>query len=159
MISAGCPWAPRSRTRYLPRSPARFRRWSARRVSQRAFCRGYAERADFSALDILDSSWKVIEQNLHLAGDQIRQRGSSAPVRHVKHVDAGHHLEQLARHVRRSPVTGGGHSDFAWIGLGERDELGTVVAVTDGCTSITLVSSIVPATGALSRRKSYGSLS
>jgi len=35
----------------------------------------------------------------------------------------------------------------------------TVVAGTDGCTSITLVSSIVPATGALSRRKSYGSLS
>jgi hypothetical protein len=35
----------------------------------------------------------------------------------------------------------------------------TVLAGTSGCTTITLVSSIVPATGSLSRAKSNGSLS
>jgi hypothetical protein len=34
--------------------------------------------------------------------DQIGERGSSASIRHVHHVDAGHHLEQLARNVGAS---------------------------------------------------------
>ena len=50
--------------------------------------------------------------------------GAAAAIGHVNHVDAGHHLEQLARHVRWRAGAGRGHADLARIGLGVGDELG-----------------------------------
>jgi hypothetical protein len=44
-------------------------------------------------------------------------------IRHVKHVDAGHHLEQLARHMDRRSDTGRAHIDLAGVGLRIGDEL------------------------------------
>ena len=41
----------------------------------------------------------------------------------MHHVDPGHVLEQLARHVRRGADAGRGHVDLAGIGLGVGDEL------------------------------------
>src|SRR6476620_3014342 len=42
----------------------------------------------------------------------------------MNHIDAGHHLEQLASHVARSPVAGRCHVGFARVGLGVSNELG-----------------------------------
>ena len=39
----------------------------------------------------------VVNMHLHPAADQVGERGSAAAIGHVHHVDAGHHLEQLAR--------------------------------------------------------------
>ena len=36
------------------------------------------------------------EHDLHLSAEQIGERGRRAAIRHVDHVDAGHHLEQFA---------------------------------------------------------------
>ena len=37
-----------------------------------------------------------LKHDLHLSAEQIGERRASAAIRHVNHVDAGHHLEQLA---------------------------------------------------------------
>ena len=41
------------------------------------------------------------EHDLHLSAEQIGQRGRPAAIGHVNHVDAGHHLEQLAGNMGR----------------------------------------------------------
>jgi len=48
---------------------------------------------------MLDCSSHAAEVNLHLPADEISQRGRFPTIRHVYHVDASHHLEQLAKHV------------------------------------------------------------
>ena len=50
-------------------------------------------------------------------------RGRAALVRDVRHVDAGHALEQLARHVRRAAVAARSERELARVGLAVRDEL------------------------------------
>ena len=55
---------------------------------------------------------------------QIGKRGRRAAIRHVNHVDAGHHLEQLAGYMGGVPVPARRHVDLARIGLGIGDELG-----------------------------------
>ena len=61
---------------------------------------------------------------LHLPAEQIIQRRRHAPIGDMHHVDAGHHLEQLARNM----AAGGGarrrHVEFAGMGLGVGDEFG-----------------------------------
>ncbi len=54
--------------------------------------------------------------------DHVRDGRRRAAIRHVHHVDARQHLEQLARHVDRRAVAGGGHVELAGIGLGVGDE-------------------------------------
>ena len=44
------------------------------------------------------------QMNLHLSAEQIGQRGRVAAIGHVDHVDAGHHLEQLAGDMGRRPM-------------------------------------------------------
>ena len=55
---------------------------------------------------------------------RVGQRRRRAAIRHVTHVDAGHHLEQLAGDVVRRPVASRRHVELAGIGLGIGDELG-----------------------------------
>ena len=62
--------------------------------------------------------------NLHLPTDQIEERRSPAAIGYVLHVDTGHHLEQLTRHMGRSPVAARRHVDFARVGLRISHELG-----------------------------------
>ena len=45
-------------------------------------------------------------------------------MRHVLHVDAGHHLEQLTRDVLLAPDTARAHVGLARIGFGIGDEFG-----------------------------------
>ena len=63
------------------------------------------------------------EHDLELPADQIGKRERLAAVRDVDHVDAGHHLEQLAGDMERTPGAARRHVDLARIGLGIGDEL------------------------------------
>ena len=67
------------------------------------------------------------EHNLELPADQIGKRERLAAVRDVDHVDAGHHLEQLAGDMERTPGAARRHVDLARIGLGIGDKLGNRV--------------------------------
>ena len=87
-------------------------------------------------------------------------RSCLAAIGHVQHVDAGHHLEQLAGHMRRGPIAGRRHGELARIGLGVGDQRGDRRGPeTDGLTSRTLGTRTMPATGAMSRMKLKLSLS
>ena len=56
-------------------------------------------------------------------GDRIRERGSIAPIRYMRHLDARDLLEQLARQVRHGPYPGRRERDLALVASGECDEL------------------------------------
>src|SRR5581483_9749506 len=62
--------------------------------------------------------------HLHLAAEQIDQRGAAAAVADAHKVEAGHELEQLAGDVRHAAVARRCHVDLAGIGLRVGDELG-----------------------------------
>ena len=97
-----------------------------RNVRQRLRARrgGHRQRAQLAGPDVLDRRRHGGEHDLHLPAEQIGERGRRAAIGHVDHVDAGHHLEQLAGHMGRGPVAGRRHVDLARIGLGIGDELG-----------------------------------
>src|SRR5262245_31490640 len=59
---------------------------------------------------------------MNLSGEQIGL-GTNAWIWDVDHVDAGHHIEELARNVRRRTDAGGCKIDLARIGLRVSDEL------------------------------------
>ena len=83
---------------------------------------GHRQRAQLAGPDIIGGAGRGGEQDLHLAAEQIGEGGTLAPIGHVHQVDAGHHVEQLARHVRRAAVAGRRHVDLAGIGFGIADE-------------------------------------
>src|SRR5262245_26916805 len=60
--------------------------------------------------------------HLHLPPHQIAERGSGASIWHVYHVDARHHLEQLAGNMGCRSIARRRHVDVAWIALGIGDE-------------------------------------
>ena len=61
---------------------------------------------------------------MRLPANEISERGRHAAIGHVLHVDAGHHLEQLARHMGPGSAASRGHVDLARISFGVGDELG-----------------------------------
>src|SRR5215831_13444461 len=61
---------------------------------------------------------------MHLPAEQIGQRGHAAAIRHMNHVDPGHHLEQLARDMCAASDTDRRHADLAGIGIRVEDKLG-----------------------------------
>jgi len=85
--------------------------------------------------------------------DQIGQRERPAAIRHVNHVDAGHHLEQFTRYGDRRSIAGRRHVELAGIGLGVGDEIGDRFAGMDGLTTTMLGTRKTPATGAMSWMK------
>jgi hypothetical protein len=58
------------------------------------------------------------ERHLHLSAEQVTQCKGDAAIRHMHHVDSGHHLEQLARNVVANAGAGRRHVEFTGIGLG-----------------------------------------
>ena len=103
---------------------ARHEIGDGRQVGQqrRARRRGHRQRADLAAFDVRDRGRHGVEHELHLAADQVGHRIARAAVRHVHHVDAGHHLELLARHVDAGADAGRGEVELAGIGLGVGDQ-------------------------------------
>src|SRR5262245_30774333 len=63
------------------------------------------------------------EVDLHLADEQISQRGPPAAIGNLHHVDAGQHLEQFPAHVTDTPDATRRHAELARIRLGVGDKL------------------------------------
>src|SRR5262245_39304740 len=72
----------------------------------RASARGYRERAELASPDVLDRRRRGVEADLHLPCEQISEQGRPAAIGQMHHVDAGHHLEQLAEHMAGSADAG-----------------------------------------------------
>src|SRR5215831_13493852 len=60
---------------------------------------------------------------MHLAGEKSWVCECLPAIRHMHHVDASHHFEQLAVDVRCASIAGRGHVDPAGVRLGIVDEL------------------------------------
>jgi hypothetical protein len=84
-----------------------------------------------------------------LAAEQVGQRRRLAAIRHVRHADARHHIEQLAADMAGRADAAGAHMDLAGIGLGIVDELGTVLAGSAGLTAMRSGRRYIDATGAM----------
>ena len=75
-----------------------------------------------------------------------------AAIRHVQHVDAGHHLEQLAGKMRRRADAAGRHVELARICLGVGDQFrNRFDRHLDGFTTRIAGSDAMPPIGARSR--------
>ena len=88
----------------------------------RAHRRGHCQARSLPALICsMDEAWAK-----HTCTCPLKQIGSAATasIRHVDHVDAGHHLEQLAGQMARAPAAAEAKSDLAGIGLGVGNEFG-----------------------------------
>src|SRR5262245_16862477 len=89
---------------------ARFVAWHelshGRDVRQRlrASGRGDRERAQPASPDIFHRFDSGSEHDLHPPGDEIGDRRAATTIGHVNHVDAGHHVEQLAREMGRGSL-------------------------------------------------------
>jgi len=90
----------------------------------RTLCSRHRQGAEFAGPDVFDRRGHGGEHDVHLPREEVGECGRRAAVRHVVHVDAGHHLEQLARNVGATADAGRGHIDFAGIGFGVGDEVG-----------------------------------
>src|SRR5262245_62114506 len=65
----------------------------------RARRRGHRERPQGAGSDVFDRRRYALERDLHVAADQVAERLWPASIRHMKHIDARHYLEQLAREM------------------------------------------------------------
>jgi len=54
----------------------------------------------------------------------VAQGGHGAAVRHMRHLDAGHALEQLGKQMVRRAQPGRSEGELTGLGLGEFDEVG-----------------------------------
>src|SRR5262249_47194739 len=63
-------------------------------------------------------------EDLHLPSEEIIERRPATTIGHVNHVDAGHHLEQLAGQMGRCSGSSRRIIDFARASLGIGDDLG-----------------------------------
>ena len=76
---------------------------------------------------MLDHRARNGQRQLHAAGDQVGQRGTTALVRYVPHLDTGHRAEQLGRQVARSAAARGCKVEFVGFRFRERDQFAQVV--------------------------------
>ena len=65
---------------------------------------------------------QIVDHQLHAAGDQVGQRRRAALVGHMRHLDAGHRLEQFGRDMRGAAEPGRAVEQFARLRLGVGDE-------------------------------------
>ena len=60
-------------------------------------CTAHRQRPQLVSFDILHDCRHRREEDVHLAAEQIGSRRPAAPIRDMRHLYAGHHLEQLTR--------------------------------------------------------------
>jgi hypothetical protein len=68
--------------------------------------------------DISDGRGCKVKHHLHLTADQIGERRRRASIRHMKHIDASHHLKQLTSQVRRISDASRSHVELTRISFG-----------------------------------------
>ena len=59
-----------------------------------------------------------------MSGRNVAQGRHGAAIRHMRHLDTGHALEQLGKEMVRRAQPGGSEGELAGLGLGEFDEIG-----------------------------------
>jgi hypothetical protein len=69
----------------------------------------HREGAQLAAADMLDRRRQVVEDHVDGAGNEIGQRRAGAAIGHMRHLDAGHRHQHLARQMHRGTVAGRGH--------------------------------------------------
>src|SRR5262249_11980713 len=99
-ILAGVPFGAPIPPGCWPHSPARNRPRSELGQRLGALRCRHCQRSQLAGPDVCHGRRHEVEHDLHLTADQVGERRRRAAVRHVKHVDTGHHLEQLASEVR-----------------------------------------------------------
>src|SRR5262249_57752133 len=82
----------------------------------RARRRSHRQCAQLAGPDIFDRRRWGLEHELNLPAKEVSERRRRPAIRYVQHVDASHHLEQLAGDVLGSSVAGRSHIDLAWVG-------------------------------------------
>ena len=125
-MSGGVPAGASRPNQELASKPLRRRRLLDRRhvgQGRRALRAGHRQRLELAGLDLRHRRRQVVEHHVHVAAQHAQQRRARAAVREVRHVHAGHALEQFARQVDRGAVAAGSHVELAGIGLGVLDEV------------------------------------
>ena len=86
-----------------PHSPARNRPQLECPAAPANASPGHRQRAERAGSNVFEGRGHDVETDLHSAGQQIGDRlPPAAAIWHVNDVDAGHHLEQLAREKKRA---------------------------------------------------------
>jgi hypothetical protein len=73
--------------------------------------------------DIRQRRGEVIEHQRHVAGEEIDHRGRRTFVRDMRHVDAGHALEQFSGEMSGAAGAAGCKIELAGVRFRKRDEL------------------------------------
>src|SRR5204863_1782181 len=76
----------------------------------------HRERAQPAGSDVRDRRGQVVEHDMDLSADEVGQCRRRAPIRHMQHVDARHHLEQLAGYMSHRSAARRSEVDLPWIG-------------------------------------------
>ena len=92
----------------------------------------------------------VVEHELDLAAEQVVQRRARALVGHVRHLDAGVGLEQLAHQVRQAARPVEPKLSVPGFAFASATSSATLFAGTEGCTTSTVWLSAISDTGARS---------
>src|SRR5262249_45711561 len=120
---------------------------------------GHRQGPQLPRSDELDGRRHVVEHHLNLAADQVGQRRRPAAIRDVHHVDAGHILNSSPDTWMVEPAPEDAMLSLPGLAFPKAMSSGTVLAGTDGFTTITLGKRMRPATGAMSRMKLWLSFS
>ena len=56
----------------------------------------HRQRAHLARPNLLNRRGHVVEHDLHLSADEVRERGRGPSIRHVHQLNTSYHLEQLA---------------------------------------------------------------
>src|SRR5205085_4444851 len=83
----------------------------------------HRQRPQLSGPDVFNGCGHDSEGHVDLATEQVGDCGATAAIRHVRHVDASHCLEQLAGQMIGCADAGGRYVDPAGISLGITYEL------------------------------------
>src|SRR5262249_60512559 len=92
--------------------------------SLRTGCGVHRQRTQLARSDELHRLGYGVEHYLYLSGHEIGHRGRATAIRHMDHVDPGHHFEQFAGDMDRRADATRSVADLAGIGLHIADELG-----------------------------------
>src|SRR5215470_17095107 len=78
--------------------------------------------AHLALVDQAERRRDVAEHELNMSGRNVAQGRHGAAIRHMRHLDASHALEQLGKEMVRRAEPGRSEGELAGLGLGEFDE-------------------------------------
>jgi hypothetical protein len=79
--------------------------------------------AQSARADVGSRGRRIVEHNLDLSAEEVGHRGRGPTIGHVRQRDAGHHIEEFARHMGYRPDAGRCHVNPARVSLCLSDEI------------------------------------